>query len=268
MGFFDRLFGRGDDPAPQPPARPANQPAGQLSDEQAIARYRYMLQTAPPETIEQAHAEAFAQLTPEQRRIVLQQLSAVVPEQERRAAGDDPQTLARLATRAEMRQPGTLERTFGGMGGGGIGMGGLMAGSFLSSFAGVMLGSLIAQQFFHTAGFADSGYGQEGALGDPGADQGVTDQPADDSSFDTGGSFGGSDFGDAGGDFGGDFYPARPPRTFIATQSGGGPMWPAALLFIQFPLITPSAGAAHRSVCTHRCAPSDDTSIVPFRSVR
>ena len=40
----------------------------QSADEQAIARYRYMLKTAPPETIEQAHAEAFAQLTPEQRR--------------------------------------------------------------------------------------------------------------------------------------------------------------------------------------------------------
>jgi hypothetical protein len=36
-----------------PPDRP------QSADEQAIARYRYMLKTAPPETIEQAHAEAF-----------------------------------------------------------------------------------------------------------------------------------------------------------------------------------------------------------------
>jgi hypothetical protein len=208
MGFFDRLFGRGDTPAPPQPTRPLNQTAGRLSDEQAIARDRYMLPTAPPETIEQAHAEAFAQLTPDQRRMVLQQLSTVVPEPERRAAGDDPQALARLATRAEMRQPGTLERTFGGMGGGGIGMGGLMAGSFLSSFAGVMLGSLIAQQFFHTAGFADPGYGQEAAMGDAGTDQGFDAQPTGDSGFDTGGSFGGGDFGDAGGDFGdfgGDF---------------------------------------------------------------
>jgi hypothetical protein len=29
---------------------------------------------------------------------------------------DDPQSLARLATRAEVRRPGTMERTFGGMG--------------------------------------------------------------------------------------------------------------------------------------------------------
>ena len=34
------------------------------ADDQAIARYHYMLKTAPPETIEQAHAEAFAKLSP------------------------------------------------------------------------------------------------------------------------------------------------------------------------------------------------------------
>jgi hypothetical protein len=33
------------------------------SDEAAVERYRYMLRTAPPETIELAHAEAFAKLT-------------------------------------------------------------------------------------------------------------------------------------------------------------------------------------------------------------
>jgi hypothetical protein len=213
VGFLDRLFGRGNDPAPQPAPR-ATQPAGQLTDDQAIARYRYLLQTAPPQAIEQAHAEAFAQLTPEQRRMVLQQLTATVPEQERYAASDDPQTLARLATRAELRPPGTLERTFGGMGGmGGIGMGGLMAGSFLSSFAGVLLGSVIAQQFFNTAGFADPGYGQEAMMADPGQDAAYDAQPMDDPGLDSGGGFGGSDFGDVsgdmtgdfGGDFGGDF---------------------------------------------------------------
>jgi hypothetical protein len=55
----------------------------QSADEQAIARYRYMLRTAPPETIEQAHAEAFAQLTPEQRRLVLQRLTETMPASER-----------------------------------------------------------------------------------------------------------------------------------------------------------------------------------------
>jgi len=40
-------------------------------DERAIERYRYMLRTAPPDTVEEAHAEAFGQLTPEQRQMVL-----------------------------------------------------------------------------------------------------------------------------------------------------------------------------------------------------
>ena len=34
--------------------------AAEPTDEQALARYRYMLATAPPEEIERAHEEAFA----------------------------------------------------------------------------------------------------------------------------------------------------------------------------------------------------------------
>src|SRR5207253_5457934 len=128
--------------------------------EQAIARYRYMLKTAPPETIEQAHAEAFAALTPEQRRKVLEQLRDEMPEAERAAAGtagDSPGSLARLATRAEIRQPGAIERAFGGIGsapglsaatGAGPGLGSMVASSLLASMAGTVLGSMVAQHFF------------------------------------------------------------------------------------------------------------------------
>jgi len=153
-----------------------------------------MLRTAPPETIEQAHAEAFAQLTPSQRARVLSELSAALPANERVAAGqDDPRTLARLATRAELRQPGTLERTFGGMGGvGGMGFG-TFGGSFLTSLAGAFVGSMIAQQFF---GGLDSADGLSDS-GDPGQDVGA--EPSyDDPGYDSGGDFGGDDFG---GDF-------------------------------------------------------------------
>src|SRR5438093_691727 len=98
MGFLDRLFGRAE-------PRPARQAAGLRSgasgatsaDEQALERYRYMLRTAPPDQIERAHEEAFAQLTPEQRRLVLQELSTNLPEHERSLAQDDPRSLARLA---------------------------------------------------------------------------------------------------------------------------------------------------------------------------
>ena len=122
----------------------------QSADEQAIARYQYMLQTAPPETIEQAHAEAFAQLTPEQRRLLLQKLSENAPASERalvEQGGATPQALARMATRAEIRQPGAMERMFGGRAGG-MSLGGVVAGSLLSSIAGTVIGSMIAREFF------------------------------------------------------------------------------------------------------------------------
>jgi hypothetical protein len=146
MGIWDR-FGGGIGMQ-----RNAN-PSAEESDEQAIARYRYMLKTAPPETIEQAHAEAFAALTPEQRRKVLQRLRDEMPEPERAAAGpagDSPGSLARLATRAEIRQPGAIERAFGGFGSAGTapGLGGMVASSLLGSMAGTVLGSMVAQHFF------------------------------------------------------------------------------------------------------------------------
>ena len=101
MGIFDRFR-----PADQSRGRTYEaQPVEPTEDEQALARYRYMLKTAPPETIEQAHLEAFARLTPQQRQLLLEQLRAEMPEAERAYATENPQTLARLATRAEMRDP-------------------------------------------------------------------------------------------------------------------------------------------------------------------
>ena len=144
MGIWDR-FGGGIGMQRNP------NPSTEESDEQAIARYRYMLKTAPPETIEQAHAEAFAALKPEQRRKVLQRLSDEMPEAERAAvagAGETPGSLARLATRAEIRQPGAIERAFGGIGSGAPGVGSMVAGSLLGSMAGTVLGSMVAQHFF------------------------------------------------------------------------------------------------------------------------
>ena len=157
----------------------------QSTDEQAIERYRYMLKTAPPETIEQAHAEAFAQLTPEQRRLLLQKLAEAMPASERASAeqgGATPQTLARLATRAEIRKPGAMQRMFGQAGG--VSMGGLVAGSLLGSIAGTVLGSMIAREFFAGEGLSHTS--------EPGQGEGFTDtdQAMDDGDgFDAGGGF-------------------------------------------------------------------------------
>ena len=150
-----------------------------MDDQTAIERYRYLLRTAPPDDIERAHEEAFARLTPAQRAQVLQELSQEVPASEI-PSGDDPGSLARMATRAEMREPGTLERTFGRMQGPGFG------GMFLSAVAGAFVGTAIAGAIFDdsdpdTAG----GAGDDGDLADAEADVGG----------DFGGDVGGGDFG-------------------------------------------------------------------------
>ena len=184
MGFLDRLLGRGtgSEATTRQQASPTAQAApDELTDEQALERYRYLVRTAPPDAIEQAHEEAFAKLTPEQRRSALRDLSAAVPEHER-AEGDDPRSLARMATRAEVNRPGTVERAFGG----GAGM---LGGTLLGSFAAAFAGTLVAQSLFSELSGEDAGGETDGgAEGDASGDAG-------------GGDFGGGDFG--GGDFGG-----------------------------------------------------------------
>ena len=177
MGFF----GRSDRQDAAPDAN---------NDQQAVERYRYLLRTAPPDEIERAHEEAFAQLTPEQRRQALHSLAEHVPQSEIR--GDDPASLARTATRAEMRSPGTIERAWGGQGAMGFGLGSF----FLSTLAASFIGTAIAQSFF------DNDAGADGASGDEaGTDGGEGDMAAADTGDASGGDFGGGDFG--GGDFGG-----------------------------------------------------------------
>lgn len=162
-----------------------------MDDQQAIERYRYMLRTAPPDDVERAHAEAFARLTPEQRQLVLRELASQMPASEV-PPSDDPQSLARLATRAEMRQPGTMEQTFGRMPAG-AGLGGM----FLATLAGAFVGTAIAGTFFN-----DQDAGQEAAGADEAAADGSADSSSDGDFADAGGAdIGGGDFG--GGDFGG-----------------------------------------------------------------
>lgn len=126
MGFFGRLMGVESDANRQPAAAARTTSAAVPVDpeQQAVERYRYMLRTAPPETLEQAHAEAFAKLTSDQRRRLLSELAESAPAAERAAitatSADDPQALARVATRAEVRQPGILERTMGSGAGGSV----------------------------------------------------------------------------------------------------------------------------------------------------
>src|SRR5688572_20998955 len=211
MGLLDRLFGRrrsahdqvydGYQAAPQyggyqpPPAPQHTTPQGGApTDQQAIERYRYLLRTAPPDQIEEAHAEAFAQLTPQQRQEVLVQLAAAVPSSER-PRSDDPRSLARAATRAEVRQPGTLERAFGG---GGYGGGGYGGGGYGRGYGGPGFGSMVGASLLGTVGGLVVGTAVADALFDTGIGDGGLFGGGDEEAYAQGSEDG------AGGDYGGD----------------------------------------------------------------
>lgn len=168
MGLLDRLLGRDErpDPGRSPgPESPGTTPV--TDDERAVQRYQYLLRTAPPDQVEQAHAEAFARLTPEQRQLALEKLATVS------APGEvphdaEPATLARSATRAEMGRPGALQQAFGG----GAGLaGGAVAGVgavLLTSVAGAFVGTAAAQTFLGSMAGEDTG--ADGTQGSDGAD--------------------------------------------------------------------------------------------------
>jgi hypothetical protein len=210
MGWFDSLRERLDPPRERGRPRYEGEVARERGrprseDEVALERYRYMLRTAPPDQIEGAHEEAFARLTPEQRQLLLRELSSQVPPEER-ARSDDPRAMARMATRAEMRQPGTIERALGGvpaggMGFGGMGFGGMLGGTLLGGLIGSFLGTAMAEQFFGDHGYGDQGF--DGGSDAAGQDNEMVDQEvgaADD--YGAAEDPGGDDFGD--GDAGGD----------------------------------------------------------------
>jgi hypothetical protein len=179
MGFLDRLFGTDESAAPVQERRRTPSP-----DERAVERYRYLLKTAPPETIEQVHAEAFARLTDEQRAMIYEELSRGAGTGER-PLSSEPATLARAATRAEMRQPGSLERTLQAPS-----FGSMLASSLIGTVAGYVIGSALVSAFLPWDSGTDDASG--------GGDQ---SEAGADSGSDAGGSdFAGSDFG--GGDFG------------------------------------------------------------------
>lgn len=76
-------------------------PYGATTEEERIARYVYLLNTLPASVIESAHAAAFADLPPERRREMFEQLRPFLADSERDAAAEDPTVIARLVRRAE-----------------------------------------------------------------------------------------------------------------------------------------------------------------------
>jgi hypothetical protein len=141
------------DPRHPTDAAPGAPIAAHNDDERAIARYLYLLRTASPEAIEQVHTEAFRTLTEAQRHELLERIGQVLPPYERALAtpaNGTPVGLARLITRAEMRQPGTVARLFGP----GAGVGSLVASSLLGGIAGAVAVGVFAAPFLAGAALA------------------------------------------------------------------------------------------------------------------
>ena len=204
MGFLDRLLGR--TPEPQVMVNTNRPPRTAVTpdpDAQAVERYRYLLRTAPPDELERAHTEAFERLTPEQREIARRDLEGAVPPSEA-PRSTDAADLARAATRAEMRAPGTLERSFAS-GSAPPGLG----GSFLQTFAAVFIATSVANALFGSYGYPDQATdaGTDPSASEAG-DAGVAEADAADAGEWDAADAGGLESGDVGGfgdfgDFGG-----------------------------------------------------------------
>jgi hypothetical protein len=117
-------------------------PVGQ--DAVALAKYDYLLRTASPDQLEQAHHDAFARLTPQQRQQVLTRMNTELPPHER-AKDDSAGGLARTITRGEVARPGLVRRVLGSGGpSGGRGRAGAVAGGAAVGAGAVALGGIAA----------------------------------------------------------------------------------------------------------------------------
>ncbi|MDR6571607.1 hypothetical protein J2X60_000232 [Curtobacterium sp. 320] len=111
------------------------------SDQVAIAKYDYLLRTAPPEQLEQVHHDAFARLTPAQRQQIRNRLNSELPPHEH-LRDDSAGGMARAMTRGEVARPGLVRRVLGGGGSAGRGRGGAFAGGAAVGAGAMALGGL------------------------------------------------------------------------------------------------------------------------------
>ncbi|GAA2992764.1 hypothetical protein JOD63_001504 [Microbacterium terrae] len=94
-------------------ARFRRKPYRAVTEEEQVGRYLYLLGTLPASVIESAHATAFAQVPPERRREMFDQLRPFMSEAEQRSASDDPVVLARVLRRMEERRAARAEESDG-----------------------------------------------------------------------------------------------------------------------------------------------------------
>jgi hypothetical protein len=187
----DRVTGddRGARQAPalqQPPRQHARGPVDQ--DAVALAKYDYLLRTASPEQLEQAHHDAFARLTPQQRQQVLTRMNTELPPVER-GTDDSAGGMARTITRGEIARPGLVRRVLGHgssngrgrvgavAGGAAVGAGAVALGGIAAAVAGGAVVSAAAAPVL--AGAADLGVDFEGIAAGLGDVEGIATEGAD-----------------------------------------------------------------------------------------
>lgn len=93
-----------------------------IDDADVRDRYQRTLEYAPPDVLEQAHAEAFSRLSPQQRAEVLQRFQEAnndptQPFQSDQFTGGpqdtDPRVMGRIARQAAQQQPDLLQQVLG-----------------------------------------------------------------------------------------------------------------------------------------------------------
>lgn len=208
------------------------------SGSSAVERYQYLLRTASPDQIEQAHTQAFAAMTPAERQEVLAALSRT----SEAPADASAASLARSATRLEVARPGSVQQALGALGSGGSGgLGTTVLASLAAGFVGSavfgtltggdgiggrpgllgrvlgggggLLGGLFGNRGYGNGGYGGGGYGFGGDRGPGGGFGGPGGGHGDRGGF----GFGGPGGGPGGGGFGGG--PGGPG----GGPGGGGP---------------------------------------------
>lgn len=90
------------------PVRRRRQAAPQdRMEDQSVRQYRYLLRTAPPDALEEAHIEALNELGQAQRRLLLDAVQASLMAGAHLKA-DDVRSIGHLITLGERRTPGAL----------------------------------------------------------------------------------------------------------------------------------------------------------------
>ncbi len=166
MSFLEQLFGGGGQQRQEYQdfvnRYEQGAPWEGISNQEAMSRYQQVARQLPPQEYEQAAQEAFARMTPDQRRQLAQMLQQQARQQQVNFPDlnqdgiddrlQDPRAFAQVTSRMEQQQPGMLEQLLGGGGGGAGGGAGEMLNNPLAKAALAGIAAMAAQRFLSGQG--------------------------------------------------------------------------------------------------------------------